>query len=125
MLQTKNTRIHNAENDLPVHRVELPEHFATEDSNVHLYVPKSQAKEVQHLVDRFKDGEDGLTSMQPRTMLPWVNDNAVRNHATVMVTTSAALVDRQRSAAQLARMAQAGNEDAMTTLAALKDFVVE
>jgi hypothetical protein len=125
MLQTKDTRIHNDENDLPVHRVELPEHFATEDDATHLYVPKSQAETVKHLVDRFRDGEDSPTSMQPRTMLPYVGDNAVRNHATVMVTTSAALVDRQRSAAQLARMAAGGSDDAATILRALKDFVIE
>jgi hypothetical protein len=125
MLQTKNTRIHNAENDLPVHRVELPEHFATEDDATHLYVPKSQAKTVKQLVDRFRDGEDGLTSMQPRTMLPWVNDNAVRNHAVVATTTSASLIDRQRSWKQLQTMAAAGSDDAVATLEALKDFKIE
>lgn len=125
MLQTTNTRIHNAENDLPVHRVELPEHFATEDDATHLYVPKSQAKTVKQLVDRFKNGEDGLTSMVPRTMLPWVNDGSVRNHAVVATTTSAALIERQRSYKQLQTMAAAGNEDAVATLEALKDFVIE
>lgn len=125
MLQRKNTRIHNAESDLPVHRVELPEHFATEDDATHLYVPKSQAKTVKQLVDRFRDGEDGLTSMQPRTMLPWVNDNAVRNHAVVAATTSASLIDRQRSWKQLQTMAAAGSDDAVATLEALKDFKIE
>jgi hypothetical protein len=126
MLQTKNTRIHNAENDLPVHRVELPEHFATEDSNVHLYVPKSQAKTVQHLVDRFR-GNDELTSMQPRVQLPWISDNAVRNHAVMVTTTSASTIERQRSLAQLKTMAAAGNDDATAILASLKDldFVIE
>jgi len=62
MISTKMT---NAEGDLPVERVGLPEHFSSEESNVHLYIPKGEA----------------YSSMHPRVQLPWVNDNAVRNLA--------------------------------------------
>jgi hypothetical protein len=107
-----NTKMTNAEGDLPVERVGLPEHFASEADATHLYVPKSAQGEI-------------FSSLQPRVALPFVEDNSVRNHATVVVTTSAALVDRQRSWRQLQTMAAAQNDCAAQILEAVKDFVIE
>jgi hypothetical protein len=90
-----NTRMVSADGDPVVTRVNHPEHYATE------------------------------TSMVPRIQLPWVSDGAVRNHAVVATTTSASLIDRQRSWKMLTIMAAAGNEDAETTLKALEGFVIE
>jgi hypothetical protein len=119
-METKNTKMANADGDLPVQRVEVPEHSASEPNNTHLAV----SKEAQHLINRFK-GNDGLTSMQPRLNLPGVQDNAVLNHTRVLVCESAATVDRQRSLAQLKTMAKAGNADAETMLKALEGYVIE
>jgi hypothetical protein len=89
--------------------VPIPEHYATEADNTHLYVPKG----------------DVFTSMQPRITLPYVEDGAVRNHAVMATTTSANTVDRQRSLAQLKRMAADANDGAVTMMEALKDLVIE
>jgi hypothetical protein len=92
-------------------RLETPEHFATEDSTAR-YVPKSvQGKYA--------------TSNMPRIVLPYVEDGAVRNHAVVATTTSAAKVERERSWKQLQMMAADGNESAQTIVKSFEGLVIE
>jgi hypothetical protein len=65
------------------------------------------------------------TSGEPRVRLPYVNDNTVRNLATIAVTESAHTIDRQRALENLKRLAATGDADAVTMLEALKDLVIE
>lgn len=100
----------SATGDIPVVRVEVPEHFASEEDATHLYRPKGMQYE---------------TSMQQtRFQLPPC-DGPVRAHATVALTASAIMIDRQRSWAQLKRMADAGDEQAVAVLEALQGFTLD
>jgi hypothetical protein len=91
----------NASGDLPVQRVEVPEHFSTELPQQ--YLPK------------------GSTSFQQTGFLIPPNvDGAVLNHMRVAMCTSAVVVDRQRSLDQLRRMCAAGDEQAKSALDAMR-----
>jgi hypothetical protein len=74
-----NTKMNTADGDLPVERVEVPEHFATEPNRAY------------------------ATSMDQRFAIPAYGP--VRNLAVVVLTTSANRVDRERALAQLRKMA--------------------
>lgn len=101
----------NPPEGLTVTRDQMPERIVTEPSNVHLSIPK---------------GQIDIPSMQKtRFVLPYVEDGAVLNHARVALTTSANKTDRERSYAQLKRMAAAGNESAVTMLAAFSQLCYE
>jgi len=87
----------------------MPEHFSSEEDATHLYVPK---------------GMEYSTSMaKTRFQLPPC-DGPVRSHATVALTESAIMVDRQRSWKMLHRMADAGDEMAQAVLEALQGFTL-
>ena len=105
-----NTKMNTAQGDLPVERVERPEHFATEEDATHLYIPK---------------GMEYSTSMaKTRFQLPPC-DGPVRSHATVALTESAIMVDRQRSWKMLNIMASNGDEQAAAVVKALKGLVIK
>jgi hypothetical protein len=88
----------------------MPEHFSSEPDNTALYIPK---------------GMEYATSMaKTRFQLPPC-DGPVRSHAIVALTKSAIMIDRQRSLAQLHRMADAGDEQAVAVLEALKGFTLD
>lgn len=108
--QTQPTKMNNTFGDPPVTRVNHPEHFSSEPDNTKFYIPKGQG--------------EAYSSLHPRVQLPFVEDGSARNHAVVVTTTSAALIDRQRSYANLVRMAAQGNESADTMLTALKDYKI-
>jgi hypothetical protein len=113
-----NTKMNGADGDVTVTRVEVPDHFATEEDATHLYV----SKEAQKMANTLKDGlGDIYTSLQPRIRLPHVPDESVLNLSRVATTTSAALIERQRALAQLKRMAANDNYCAVTILAYLKE----
>ena len=83
----------------------MPEHFATEPSNVHLYIPKGQI--------------DTTSTQKTRFNLPPNVHGPVRNHAVVALTTSANILDRRRSYEQLIRMSDARDEMATAALEAM------
>jgi hypothetical protein len=92
-------------------QINYPEHFSSEESNVHLYIPK---------------GMEYATSMQKtRFQIPAEIYGPVRNHAVVALTTSANIVDRRRSLAQLRTMAANGDEQASAVLDAMVGLVIE
>ena len=106
----RNTPMVGATGDIPVVRVEVPEHYATEEDATHLYQPKGLQYETSMAKTRF--------ALPPC-------DGPVRSHATVALTESAIMVDRQRSWKMLHRMADAGDEMAQAVLEALKGFTLE
>ncbi len=107
----RRTAMANPPAGLAVQRDELPEHFATEPDNTHLYIPK---------------GQIDTTSMQKtRFQIPAEIYGPVRNHAVMVLTTSANIVDRRRSLAQLQTMAANGDEQAGVVLAALNDLTLD
>jgi hypothetical protein len=65
------------------------------------------------------------SSLQPRIRLPHVPDESVLNYARMVTTTSAATIDRQRSLAQLKRMAASGDDCAIKMLAYLDEVAAE
>jgi hypothetical protein len=98
----------SATGDIPVVRVEVPEHFASEEDATHLYRPKGMQYE---------------TSMQQtRFVLPNDVYGPVRNLAVVCLTTSADHIERKRCWQQLHRMRDAGDEMAAAVLEALQGF---
>jgi hypothetical protein len=104
------TRMNNAAGDPLVTRNQMPEHYATEEDATHLYRPK---------------GMQYTTSMQQtRFVLPNDVYGPVRSHAIVALTESAIMVDRQRSWAQIKRMADAGDEQAQSVITALQGFTL-
>jgi hypothetical protein len=84
------TKMQTAADDLPVVRVELPEHFSTEP--------------------------DYATSMQQIPPMPYHIQGPVRNLATVARLTSANTVDRDRARSQLLKMAADGDAQAEEAL---------
>jgi hypothetical protein len=104
------TTMNTAPGDPPVERVQMSEHFSSEEDATHLYQPK---------------GMEHSTSMQQtRFQLPPC-DGPVRAHATVALTASAIMIDRRRSWVQLHRMADAGDEQAVAVLEALQGFTLD
>jgi len=97
-----------------VTRIAVPERFSSEPDNTHLYIPKSM------------QGQMDTTSMQKtRFHIPAKIYGPVRNHAVVVLTTSANIVDRRRSWEQLHRMADAGDEQAINVLEAMSGLSLE
>jgi len=79
--------------------------------NTHLYIPKSL------------QGQMDTTSMQTmRFLIPSEICGRVRNHAVVVLTARASIVDRRGSWEQLHRMANADDEQAIPLLEALQGF---
>jgi hypothetical protein len=99
----------NPPEGLTVERAELPEHLSSEPDNTVLYIPK---------------GMEHSTSMaKTRFVLPYC-DGPVRSHATVALTESAIMIDRQRSWKMLHTMAATGDEQAVAVLKALSGFTL-
>lgn len=107
----RGTKMNNASGDPPVVRLETPEHLATED-NTAQYVPKGQARDFR-------------TSNIPRFLMPPNLYGPVRSHFIVASTTSAPLLDRQRSLAQLRTMAANGDEMAADAFKALNGIEIK
>lgn len=82
---------------------------ATEPSNVSLYQPKGEYR----------------TSLQPHVQIPPNIWGPVRNHFIMASSVSANPVDRQRSFAQLVRMADTGDEMAADALQALNGLEIK
>jgi len=100
-----------ATGDIPVQRVEVPEHYASEEDATHLYRPKEMQYE---------------TSMQQtRFQIPPDIYGPVRNLAVVCLTTSADYIERERCWKQLHRMRDAGDEQAAAVLDALQGFKLD
>jgi hypothetical protein len=87
-----NTKMQNADGDVPVYRNGFPEHFSTEPDATHLYVPKGDPR--------------WLTSLRPRQPIPPCAPN-VRAHATVLFSVADQAI-RQRALDELKRLM---NED--------------
>lgn len=104
------TTMNTAPGDPPVERVQMSEHFSSEEDATHLYQPK---------------GMEYATSMQQtRFVLPYC-DGPVRSHAVVALTESAHLVERQRSWKMLNIMASNGDEQAAAVVKVLKGLVIK
>ncbi len=102
-----NTKMNAAQGDLPVERVERPDHFATEESNVHLYIPKSQAGSLPP-----------ATSMQPRFTLVLVQTQHIANLQRVLFNTEADTQMRRNALLQLqTNVTQRDCEDSRAVLA--------
>jgi hypothetical protein len=107
----RHTPMVGATGDIPVQRVEVPEHNATEEDATHLYRPK---------------GMQYTTSMQQtRFQIPPDIYGPVRNLTVVCLTTSADHIERERCWKQLHRMRDAGDEQAQAVLEALQAFTLE
>jgi hypothetical protein len=94
----------------PATQIQMPEHFSSEPDNAGLYRPKGMQFE---------------TSMQQtRFQIPPDIYGPVRNLAVVYLTTSADHIERERCWKQLHRMRDAGDEQAIAVLEALKGFTL-
>jgi hypothetical protein len=99
------TKMQSADSDVPCYRNGFPEHFATEESAAHLYVPKGDAR--------------WLTSLQPRIEIPPCAPN-VLNHARVLWS-AADRAKRQASLDELKRlMDEDSNNGALEVLMAFE-----
>ena len=108
------TIMQNAPGDPPVERIDNLNFGATEPDNTHLYIPKSL------------QGQMDITSMQKtRFLIPSEIYGPVRNHTVVVLTSSANIVDRRRSLAQLRTMAAAGDEQATAVLEAMSGLMLD